>query len=81
MGGVFSESDAIELMISHENILDNLEKLEKTLAERYSLREYANLPTIREQLTKLDHQNKLIEDQVVADWHEHLSIYKCLLTE
>lgn len=49
-----------------------MEAVERVLAERLDIP-----PTVdvRERLMELDRQNQLIEDEVVADWHELYAHY------
>lgn len=60
-------SDCIDTM---EKSKARLEAIEAKLAERFGL-----TGDVREQLSQMDRENRLVEDELVADWHQELSWY------
>lgn len=62
--------DWSECFITFEQSQAELEGIEKKLAARLGIQE-----NVRETLILLDKNNKLVEDDLVADWHSALSSY------
>lgn len=60
----------VECFETFENTCNKLEAIEKLLAQRLNLQGNA-----REELLTLDKQNLLVEDEVVADWHDLYASY------
>ena len=64
------ELDDKECLVTFEQTKAALEAIEAKLAERFSL-----TGDVRAQLFLMDRENRLIEDDVVADWHDKMSSY------
>jgi len=62
-------SDDTECFTSHEQLMKELRGVEQKLALRHGIR-CEDEQTIRDALVMLDLNNRLPEDELVADWHE-----------
>lgn len=63
--------DLSECVVTFEQTREELEEIERRLAERYELRG----KPIRLALIEMDKKGLLREDELVADWHEAYSSY------
>lgn len=65
------DADA-DCIMTYEGILDALRTVETKIAQKLNLKGY----DIRTQLLQLDADCQLIEDDLVADWHDLYASYK-----
>lgn len=59
------------IIVTFEQAQSELEEIERQLAIRHSITDV----NIRDALIKLDRENNLVEDELVADWHDLHSRY------
>lgn len=57
-------------VVTFEMAKAELEAIEKKLAEQHGLTE-----NVRETLVDMDRRGDLVEDELVTDWHDALSVY------
>lgn len=62
--------DLADCIVTFEQTKERLENIEQELAKRLNIKD-----NIRETLIKLDMDNKLIEDELVAEWYCAYSSY------
>lgn len=60
-----------DCVVTFEQTKASLEAVEVKLADRLGLQG----SNVREQLLSLDRDNRLVEDELVADWHGFLASY------
>ncbi len=63
------------IVVTFEEAKEQLEEIERQLAIKLSITD----PNIRDALIQLDRDGKLIEDELVADWHDLYSRYQNFL--
>jgi hypothetical protein len=63
--------DLQDCAVTFDEIRDELEDIERALARRFGIRGAA----VRRRLIEMDDDGQLVEDDLVADWHEAYSSY------
>lgn len=66
--------DIAELSITYEQVKDKLEFIEWKIARKLNIDSLSG-EAIRNELMRLDRENKLVEDELVASWHEQYAWY------
>lgn len=67
---ILDEDDWSDCIVTFEMTKARLEAIEARLAERFGL-----TGDVREQLIAMDEDNRLVEDELVADWHCEMASY------
>ena len=65
-------NDIAECAVTYEDTVNALREIEDKIAKKLNLKGY----DIRNQLLQLDADGELVEDELVADWHDQYASYK-----